>query len=364
MLTRPKHDVLKEIKPNRFLVVKFGSLGDIVHCLPSVAQLRHTFPNAQIDWLIERKNKIVVELSRLDVTLLPIDTYQWRNSPSIGSAKEIAEFVWGLSTDGYDCTIDFQGLVKSAFFAYLSGAPIRIGWERDFLKESVSRFFYTEVVTPKRIHIIDQQMELLRPLGIDPNWETEVPLYPGDAARRSVKQKLGGLSDFILINPGGNWRTKCWEPERYGQLASRFIADGFQVVATCGPSEDHLVQQMLRSADKGVRYIPTTLEELVALCESAKLFVGGDTGPMHFASAVGTPIVSIFGPTSSDRNGPFRREDIVVERRLACRPCYERDHCPLEHWQCMVDITVEQVYEACRKRLFSAAPSHSFQAAE
>ena len=93
---------------NRFLVVKFGSLGDIVHCLPSVAQLRQTFPNAEIDWLIERKNRLAVELSGLNVRLVPIDTYQWRNSPSIGSAKEIAEFVWALRTDGYDCTIDFQ----------------------------------------------------------------------------------------------------------------------------------------------------------------------------------------------------------------------------------------------------------------
>src|SRR2546430_7650586 len=177
-------------QPNRFLVVKFGTLGDIVHCLPAVTQLRKAFPEAEIDWLIERKNKIVVELSGLDVRLVPIDTYQWRNSPGIGSAKEIAEFVWALSTDGYDCSIDFQGLVKSAFFAYLSAAPTRIGWERDFLKESVSRFFYTEVVKPKRIHIIDQQMELLQPLSIDPDWNTEVPLRAGAAAKRSVEQKL------------------------------------------------------------------------------------------------------------------------------------------------------------------------------
>src|SRR6516225_5431457 len=173
-------------KPNRFLVVKFGSLGDIVHCLPSVTQLRKAFPQAEIDWLIERKNKIVVELSELDVRLVPVDTYQWRNSPGIGSAKEIAEFVWALSTDGYDCSIDFQGLIKSAFFTYLSAAPIRIGWERDFLKESVSRFFYTEVVKPKRVHIIDQQMELLRPIGIEPNWYAEVPLRASEAAQALV----------------------------------------------------------------------------------------------------------------------------------------------------------------------------------
>jgi len=336
---------------NRFLVVKFGSLGDIVHCLPSVAQLRKAFPHAEIDWLVERKNKIAVEMSGLDVKLVPIDTYQWRNSPSIGNAKEIAEFVWALRTDGYDCAIDFQGLIKSAFFAYLSGAPMRIGWERDFLKESVSHFFYTEVVKPKRIHIIDQQMELLKPLGIDPDWYAEVPLKAPDKARQSVDQKLKGLTDYVLINPGGNWPTKCWRPERYGELAARLMKDGLPVAVTWGPGEESMVRNLVKAAGAGVRQIPTTLEELVALCERAKLFVGGDTGPMHFASAVGTPIVSIFGPTSSDRNGPGRREDIVVERRLACRPCYERDKCPLEHWECMEHITVDHVYEACKKRL-------------
>lgn len=340
---------------NRILVVKLGSLGDIVHCLPSVAQLRAAFPAAEIDWLVERKNKIAIELSRLDVRLVPIDTYHWRNSPSIGSAREIAEFVWALRTDGYDCAIDFQGLIKSAFFAYLSGAPMRIGWERDFLKESVSQFFYTEVVKPKRVHIIDQQMELLNPLGIDPDWYTEVPLKAPEQARQSVTEKLNGLTDYVLINPGGNWPTKCWHPVRYGELAGRLMKDGFPVAVTWGPGEEGMVRDLVRAAGNGIRQIPTTLEELVALCERAKLFVGGDTGPMHFAAAAGAPIVSIFGPTSSDRNGPFRREDVVVERRLACRPCYERDKCPLEHWECIEQITVDQVYEACRKRLALAA---------
>ena len=336
---------------NRILVVKFGSLGDIVHCLPSVAQLRTAFPEAEIDWLVERKNKTAIELSGIDVRIVPIDTYHWRNSPSIGSAREIAEFFWALRTDGYDCAIDFQGLIKSAFVAYLSGAPLRIGWERDFLKESVSQLFYTEVVKPKRIHIIDQQMELLKPLGVEPDWYAEVPLRASAAAKKSVADKLKGLSDFVLINPGGNWTTKVWHAARYGELAGRLMKDGIPVAVTWGPGEEGMVKELVRAAGNGVRQIPSTLEELVALCEKARLFVGGDTGPMHFAAASGTPIVSIFGPTSSDRNGPFRREDIVVERRLACRPCYERDKCPLEHWECMEHITVDHVYEACRKRL-------------
>jgi lipopolysaccharide heptosyltransferase I len=351
VINSSKLESLKTARPSRFLVVKFGSLGDIVHCLPSVAQLCEAFPHAEVDWLIERKNKVVVELSGLNVSLIPIDTYQWRNSPGIGSAREIAEFVWTLRTDGYDCTIDFQGLLKSGFFAYLSGAPVRIGWERDFLKESVSRFFYTEVVTPKRIHIIDQQMELLTSLGIDPDWDTNVPLKAPDAARASVVGKLQGISDYVLVNPGGNWPTKCWAPERYGELAGRLASDGLPIVVTWGPGEEKLAESVAEASGNRVRMIPTTIEELVALCEKARLFIGGDTGPMHFAAAIGTPIVAVFGPTSSDRNGPFRREDIVVERRLPCRPCYEREECPLEHWKCIVDITVDHVYEACHKRL-------------
>lgn len=340
--------------PERILVVKFGSLGDITHCLPSVRQILDHFPKAEVDWLIEQKNKTVVEMSGLGVRLVPIDTYQWRNSPGIGSAREILEFVWALRTDGYDCTIDFQGLLKSAFVSYLSAAPIRIGWERDFLKESASRFFYTEVVTPRRVHIIDQQMELLRPLGIDPDWDTFVPLEAPPDAREAVAARLEDVSDFVLMNPGAAWVTKRWEPDRFVDLARRLAEDGMSVVVTWGPGEETIASHIANAS--GAMLIPSTLPELVALCERARLFVGSDTGPLHFATSTGTPVVAIFGPTSSDRNGPFRREDVVVERRMPCRPCYERDVCPLEHLACMQEISVDQVYEACRRRLSFADP--------
>jgi ADP-heptose:LPS heptosyltransferase len=284
------------VKPNinRILIVKFGSLGDIVHCLPSVSQLRGALPKAEIDWLVERKNKIAIDLSGLDVRVVPIDTYHWRNSPSIGSAREIAEFVWALRTDGYDVAIDFQGLIKSAFFAYLSGAPVRIGWERD-LKESVSRFSI-RMSSSKRVHIIDQQLELLKTLGIEPDWYAEVPLNASAAARKSVENKLAGLSDFVLINPGGNWPTKCWHATRYGELAGRLMKDGLPVAVTWGPGEEKMVKDLVRTAGNGVRQIPTSLEELVALCEKARLFVGGDTGPMHFALP---QELRLFDPTTS-----------------------------------------------------------------
>ncbi len=345
--------------PRRILVIKFGSLGDIVHCLPSVRQLLERFPEAEIDWLIEGKNRAVVEMSGLGVRLVPIDTYHWRYSPGIGSAREILEFVWALRTDGYDCTIDFQGLLKSAFVGYLSAAPVRIGWERDFLKESTSRFFYTEVVKPRRVHIIDQQMELLKPLGIEPNWDTVAEIEAPATARASIQRKIGDRRGFVLINPGGNWETKRWEPSRFGALARRLMDEGLDVAVTWGPGEEDAARTIREIAGDDLLMVDSTLPELVALCERSCLFVGGDTGPMHFAAATGTPIVSLFGPTSSDRNGPFQREDVVVELRMPCRPCYERDACPLEHLECMGNITVDMVHEACRKRLAFEASAAS-----
>lgn len=337
--------------PKRILVIKLGSMGDIVHCLPSVRQLRDHFPDAEIDWLVERKNKAVVDMGGLSVRVVPIDTYQWRHSPGIGSAREIVEFLWELRSDGYDCAIDFQGLLKSAFVGYLSSAPIRIGWERDFLREPASRFFYTDVVKPRRVHVIDQQMELLQPLGIDPDWDTPPRIAPPAEARASVDARVDGRRGFVLLNPGANWRTKRWDPARYGELAGRLIDDGLPVTLTWGPGEEDVARTIRAVAGAELTAIDSTLPELAALCERARLFVGGDTGPMHVAAAVGTPIVSIFGPTSSDRNGPFLREDAVVELRMPCRPCYERDACPLGHLECMGLVTVDAVYEACRGRL-------------
>jgi ADP-heptose:LPS heptosyltransferase len=234
---------------------------------------------------------------------------------------------------------------------------MRIGWERDFLKESTSRFFYTEVVKPRRVHVIDQQMELLRPLGIEPDWDRLAAIEAPPAARDAVEVRLGGARDFILINPGGSWATKRWAPERFGEVARMLMNDGHEVVVTWGPGEEADARAIRQVAGPGLRMVESTLTELVALCERARLFVGVDTGPMHFAAAVGTPVVAVFGPTSSDRNGPFRREDAVVELRMMCRPCYARERCPLDHLDCMQKITADQVYDACVKRLAIRTPA-------
>jgi ADP-heptose:LPS heptosyltransferase len=196
---------------------------------------------------------------------------------------------------------------------------------------------------------VDQLHELLSPLGIA-STDTRTPLlFAPDHSQNMIRDKLHHISRYLLIHHGASWPTKRWH--RFPELARTLAKQGTPVVITCAPGEEAFSFDADLYSESGVYPFATTLEEFVALCEGASLFVGGDTGPLHIAASMGVPIVALFGPTSSARNGPLNQEDIVVERPLPCRPCMKRDQCPLEHWNCMEEISVEEVYAACLKRL-------------
>ncbi len=338
------------MEPKRILIVKLSALGDIVHCLPAVAQLRNAYPSAQIDWLIERKNSPLVSMSRLSVGIIPIDISTWRKNPNIHALRQLMQFARALRAAKYDCAIDFQGLIKSALLTRISGAPLRIGFSWKAIKEPIASLLYTEKVTPKQVHIVNQLRELLLPLGIHPD-EERVPLFASEETQQVVLDKLHHLSGYVLINPGGLWPTKRWHPERFLALAQQIVKKGIPVVITWAKAEEEPLRFISHYTESGIYKISTTLEELVALCARARLFIGGDTGPLHIATAMGIPTVALFGPTNSQRNGPLSKEDVVVERILPCRPCYKRERCPLGHWKCMEEISVEAVYNACITRL-------------
>jgi len=151
----------------------------------------------------------------------------------------------------------------------------------------------------------------------------------------------------VILNPGGGWPTKRWEPEKYGRLAEKITDElGLITVITTGPGEDDLLDKIQNISSSSVS-ASMDLLELAVLCEKATCFVGGDTGPMHIASAMGTPVVALFGPSSPTRNGPFHQDDIVVSKELPCSGCYKR-RCP--HFICM-DFPVVDVFNAVFARL-------------
>jgi lipopolysaccharide heptosyltransferase I len=347
----------------RILIVKLSSIGDVVHTLPAAALLRRALPDARISWIVERRASAILKDSPVIDNLIEIDTRAWRARASSRATRTDArsKLAQMQEPDRVDIAIDFQGLIKSGAVARMSGAPVRIGFESPDLRERASRFFLTEQVeTASCSHVIDKNLKLAGAAVAHRTQQSsqhcaidyEFPISVSDEDDLYIQHATQAQGRFAVINPGGGWPTKLWSRERYGTIASWLWSEfGIASIVTYGPGEESLARSVTESArcDK-VRPLDTTLKQFVALARRACLFVGGDSGPLHLATAAGTPIVGIYGPTSAERNGPFRSSDITVGRNLWCRAECHRRSC--WHWECM-DIPLDAVKEAVSRRLSS-----------
>jgi ADP-heptose:LPS heptosyltransferase len=252
----------------------------------------------------------------------------------------------------YAAAIDFQGLVKSAALARLSGAARVIGFDRSALREPAAAWFYTERVdVGEGRHVIDKNLALAAALGA----ETTERRFPIGAVDSPVLDAIraAGIGDFALLNCGAAWPNKRWPAARFGEIAAWLQAEhGLRSVALWGPGEEALAAEVSRvSGGAAMAAPPTGLPDLVALSRAARLMVSGDTGPTHIAAAAGTPLVAIFGPTDPARNGPWDADDITLSRYEACACHYQR-RCqrPGDGW-CLLDVSVNEVRSAIARRL-------------
>ncbi len=325
----------------RFLVVRLGSLGDIVHTFPAVAGLRETFPSADIVWLTHPRWKLLVESSGLATQI-------W--TTEIRSFQSLRNSIGALRGVSWDAAIDYQGLWKSAALPFFGGVKRRIGFSSESIREFGVPLLYTDKVHCTAIHIADQNGELsLRAGARNPvaPLKLSVPQID-DCGIRDYLLKLG-LDRYIVLSPGGGWRSKCWPPERFGQL-SQLIRDslGLRCVVNYGPGEDDLalaVRECSGDADPVPYNGP--LGPLMALLRNAACIVGGDTGPLHLAIALGTPAVAVFGPTDPARNGPYRTDDIVLRAPNVVTTHARNDQAHTS----MLQIQVPEVFDAVRRRL-------------
>ena len=259
-----------------------------------------------------------------------------------------------LRASAFDVALDFQGLLKSASIARLSGAQRVFGYARAGLREPASSLLLSKrIAVPVNVHVIRKSLLLLEgALGIPAPQELSFPInVTNDEEReaRDVAAETGGR--YAILNPGGGWPTKLWSVERFGKLADRLWSSyGISSLVTYGPGELELAENVRRSSVSGkARPVSLSLKGFYSLARRATVYVGGDTGPTHIAVAAGTPIVGLFGPTEWWRNGSPRSEDICVERNdIDCRVDCHRRSC--SKWICM-DIEVERVLEAVDRRL-------------
>ena len=339
----------------RILIVKLGSIGDIVHTLPALAALRAAMPQAEISWVVERQSAEILRDNPLLDHLIEVDTKALRRGLMSGETlRAPRQQLRRLRASAFDVALDFQGLLKSASIARLSGARRVFGYSRAGLREPASALLLSKTIpVPRQTHVIRKALLLLEgALGVP---EPEVLSFPinttpkDEAEAHEVAATTG--EKYAILNPGGGWPTKLWSVDRFGKLADLLWSNfGISSLVTYGPGEEKLAEEVRQALVSGkAQPVSLSLKGFYSLAHNAKVYVGGDTGPTHIAVAAGAPIVGLFGPTEWWRNGSPRPDDVCVERTdIDCRVDCHRRSC--SKWICM-DIEVGRVFRAVEKRL-------------
>jgi heptosyltransferase-1 len=345
----------------RFLVLRLGSLGDIVHTFPAVAALREAFPAAEINWLTHPRWRALVETSGLASNIWATE------SRSLHSLREAISRIRQIR---WDAAIDYQGLWKSAALPFLGDVKRRIGFSSATIREFGVPILYTDRVKCTRTHIAEQNGELSLRAGAR---EVVGPVALGvsgeDEAAVASQLRRVGIDRYIVLSPGGGWRSKCWPAERFGALCQRIRKSlGLRCVVNYGPGEDALAASVrAASGDADPLLWNSELGQLMALLRGAICVVGGDTGPLHLAIALATPAVALFGPTDPARNGPYRgvrcslevatsaqtaaRSDDIVLRTAHTVTTHSRND---ETDPSMLAINIESVFIAVLRRIGAA----------
>jgi heptosyltransferase-1 len=328
----------------RFLVVRLGSLGDIIHTFPAVAALRESFPAADIVWLTHPRWAFLVQSSSLASHVWTVET---RALTSLRAA------IARMRQSSWSAAIDYQGLWKSAMLPFFGGVTRRIGFSSATIREFGVPVLYTERVDTTKAHIAEQNGDLSLRAGAQRGTAPlSLQIPEQDQASMCSHLRAQGLDRYLVLSPGGGWGSKCWPAERFGVLCRKLDETlGLRCVVNVGPGDDDLAAAVLAASGNAAPILYRgSLGELMALLRGAACVVGGDTGPLHLAVALGASVVALFGPTDPARNGPYpagglasSEQRSIVLRASGVRTTHKRGSQP---HPAMLAITVDQVFEA------------------
>jgi heptosyltransferase I len=319
------HDATSVQVPSRILIVRLSSMGDVIHALPAAIMLRQAFPQAHIGWLIEERwAELLCALSTprsgrrsperpLVDAVHGVNLKKWRGSLfSTETVERIAAGLSDLRSQRYQVAIDLQGAARSAILARWSGAPTVYGAARP--RENLASLWYSRRIITHPPHVVEQYAEIVESMIAKHSSIPDSVLPCDPTADQAVSHRLRdlGLHSFAILNPGAGWGAKQWPAERYGMVAQVLAQRGIQSLINYGPREESLATSAVNASAGTARASSFSVGELIALTRRTRLFIGGDTGPMHLAAALHVPVVALFGPTDPARNGPFRTNSIVL----------------------------------------------------
>lgn len=338
------------------LLVKLSSIGDVVHTLPSLAALRRRYPEAHITWVIEEESLDIIQGNPQIDRILVSGRKRWARRLADGrdigvTLGEIRRFLRDLRDRPYDVIIDFMGLFKSAVLVFASRAKRKLGY--DSMQEMSGLFYNEKIPEDMGKHAVDRYLDFARHLGADPS-EPEFFLdIPADSANRAdVLLKEGGVNPefpFVVLSPMSYaGETRLWEDDRFALLGDRIRLELNRPVVITGHETGGRIDRIALSMETKALNLEnrTTLKELAHLYRRATVVVTPDSGPMHIAAAVSTPVVALFGASEPARTGPYGRIHTVIRSELPCSPCFQKT---CETRRCMKEISVDMVLEAVRK---------------
>lgn len=340
----------------RVAIVKLSSIGDVVHALPVSVALKRSFPHLQITWITEERCAEMVTGNPYLHEVITIPGKAWRHGAwHPRTWQEVRRVAGVLRSRRFQLTIDLQGLLKSAVVAWLTGAPIRIGyhWQRE------GAWLFNQVVPkePTSVHVVQEYLDVARYLGAETE-PVEFPLYIPPEAEASACHLLeeGGIrppDSFISINPSAGQPFKRWRTERWAEVITQIDRRYQMPVVLVGGKADRSLADDIRS-QTSAPFVDTVgrtnLKELAAILRRSVVHLCGDTGSAHISVALGRPVIGLYGPTNHLRTAPYGQEHRMITHKLECPVC--NSHKPRrEHSDCMDMITVSEVMRMLERTL-------------
>lgn len=342
----------------RIAIIRLGAVGDVVRTLPAVSAVRAGYPDARLSWIVEPGSAALLRAQPWvdEVRVFPRpELVAHLRKRAFGAAWALLRgFATELRAQRFDLVIDFHSILKSGLIALASGAPVRVGYAPPYAREASWLLANERArIVPERCSRFVRNAALVEYLALDPKPDP-APLRVPEETRAKMRARLAG-ERAVVLHPGTSdgTRHKRWSPEAYVKVATALAErPGASVIVSAGPARDdhRLADAIVAGSGGAARHAPGTgsLLELAALFAESRLYVGSDTGPMHVASLVGTPVVQILGPTDPVENQPFAATPSrTVRVPVACSPC--RRGCAAA--ACMAVVPPDRVVAAARELL-------------
>jgi heptosyltransferase-1 len=344
----------------KVLIIKLSALGDIIHALPVLDYLHKVSPGIEVDWVVEEPFLNILEGNALISRLHAVRTKVWRKRPfSATTRRETGEVIRALRERQYDLVFDIQGNIKSGIVTLLSGAKKRYGFDRQGVRELPNLLFTTNQVPLRRndFQISARSLRVVSvPFGKDyqgMSLKSTIPTEPADDS--TAVAFLATLSDGLvfLFHPGTTWDTKLWHESGWielGKMIIERVPDATILLSAGNEKERYAVERISAGIGTNARPLPKfSIKGFAAFLKKVDLVIGGDTGPVNMAAAVGTPTVSFYRATDARRNGPLGDNHVTIQSPMHCRACMRKE-CDRDV-ACRESIKADQIMKGIEKSL-------------